>query len=574
MHDDDAQSPPSVSLTRLWPTVLLLVGLACEGSTTVAGSDASPPAADAGIEAGPVPTADAIYFADITSRTGVDWVRRPTDQLRTSVERLGAGVCVLDVDGVAPLDLFFAARPDGASRLFVGDGPLHYQDATEVYGLEVGSALGCLAFDADGDNDDDLLTLGEGGAELWRREAEGFRLADPISGDFEVDVVYVAAAAGDVDADGDLDLVIAGALRLDPTLDSDELTSSGVPVTADLLRHRGAANHLLLREGDGYRDASSLAPDVMREETTLAVGIGDFAATGETSIWIGNDRGAEYPNRLLVFRDGTWRDLGQELGFASNGRGYGIDTMGLSSGDLDRDGVLEHAVTSFETDATAIFDCLAPGECLDEGRGVGMDGSRTTFRWAPVFLDADLDGYVELVEATGHWYLDAEARTIGYEGREQQRANLHLGNLGSGLRTVRPRGDDGLAFPRPARGATRVDLDDDGRPDLVLTTTAGRQSILHNVAPIRGRWIALRLEGRAPNTRAIGARVEVETAAGPQRAELRSGEGYLGSFERRLFFGLGSAERATLRIRWPSGDTLERVLQIEELDREHLLRER
>ena len=72
----------------------------------------------------------------------------------------------------------------------------------------------------------------------------------------------------------------------------------------------------------------------------------------------------------------------------------------------------------------------------------------------------------------------------------------------------------------------------------------------------------MRLVGRAPNAAGLGARVRVlMDAARVALQDRRAGEGYLGSFDPRLFFGLVGAGPWTVEATWPSGE----VARLEEV---------
>jgi hypothetical protein len=51
----------------------------------------------------------------------------------------------------------------------------------------------------------------------------------------------------------------------------------------------------------------------------------------------------------------------------------------------------------------------------------------------------------------------------------------------------------------------------------------------------------------------VGARVEVTGSAGTLVRERTAGEGYLGSFDPRLLFGLPDGEPVDVEVRWPGG---------------------
>ncbi|MEM7523409.1 MAG: ASPIC/UnbV domain-containing protein [Pseudomonadota bacterium] len=68
-----------------------------------------------------------------------------------------------------------------------------------------------------------------------------------------------------------------------------------------------------------------------------------------------------------------------------------------------------------------------------------------------------------------------------------------------------------------------------------------------------GGWLLLRLRQPRPNPDAVGAWVEVETAAGLQSREVTVGGGHAGGDSGFLHFGLGDATGARVRVIWPDG---------------------
>lgn len=98
------------------------------------------------------------------------------------------------------------------------------------------------------------------------------------------------------------------------------------------------------------------------------------------------------------------------------------------------------------------------------------------------------------------------------------------------------------------------DYDNDGDLDLVITGDGGETRLWRNDTPREHRWLGVRLRGAAPNTSAIGARVELRTAAGATVQEVSGGAGRGSQNEHGLVFGLGDAGVVeSLTVRWPDG---------------------
>jgi hypothetical protein len=64
-----------------------------------------------------------------------------------------------------------------------------------------------------------------------------------------------------------------------------------------------------------------------------------------------------------------------------------------------------------------------------------------------------------------------------------------------------------------------------------------------------GHWLSISLRGTRSNRDGYGARVRVN---GQTRFATSSGS-YVSANDKRLHFGLGPAEKATVEILWPSG---------------------
>lgn len=106
-----------------------------------------------------------------------------------------------------------------------------------------------------------------------------------------------------------------------------------------------------------------------------------------------------------------------------------------------------------------------------------------------------------------------------------------------------------------SRGAALADLNGDGLQDLVVVNRRAPIELWQNVTEGTGQWVAIDLAQPGGNRRAVGAWVEVRTSAGTQVQEHAVGGGHAGGVGVPLHFGLGTAERAEVRVTWPDGST-------------------
>lgn len=502
----------------------------------------SPGAPDAG---------EGLWFEEIGAASGIVVDRVPADGLASLPDRFSGGVCPLDVDGRSPLDLFFALRRSAGSRslLFVGRGPLDYAEESAARGLgDVGDALGCLAFDADGDGDDDLLTIDLGEVRLYRNDGGGFvrSTALPALGLDPRDIL-AGAAAGDVDGDGDVDVVVAGYVRAVAGVTVEHLELA--PALPDLL---------LLSDGfGGFTVATSaFAPDLARGEPTLAIEILDLDGRPPDDIHVGNDLGGHYPDRALVHGVGEpLRDEAPARGLAYDARGSGVCTMGLATADIDGDGYADHLSTSLEGEPTAVYFCGASYVCVERGALVGTFDRARTFRWGVALADLDLDGDLDLFESTGHLAVSGE---VSYSGDEYGLAQMQSVMLQDGdgvFVAFAPPAGDGLAVAHVGRGLAAVDLDDDGRMDFVVAPTTGPAAVLHDVRPRTGHWLRVVLRGRGENSAGLGAVVRVHTPVHGETRQHILGGGTFGNHDPRMHFGLPDARPVDVEVHWPAGVT-------------------
>jgi hypothetical protein len=103
-------------------------------------------------------------------------------------------------------------------------------------------------------------------------------------------------------------------------------------------------------------------------------------------------------------------------------------------------------------------------------------------------------------------------------------------------------------LPVAGRGAAFGDLNNDGWVDVV-STSLGEHPQLYLNRGGKSHWLTITLRGKRSNRDGYGARVQV---SGQVQFATASGS-YLSSNDKRLHFGLGSADNCDVDITWPSG---------------------
>ena len=496
-------------------------------------------------------------FKDITEKSGLSHERYHS-----------TGVVFADVDGDNDLDLLITSLT-GQNTLYINDGEGHFKlKQNSGLGASKGSNTMALA-DIDGDGDLDLY----------------------ISN-------YVLKSVKDIYSEEELlprNMIRKkdDSLLIDPPFDkyfTTIQTKRGVSRV-----EYGSEDELYLNNGKGlFEKVNDLKqyfldengnPQGLTRDWGLSVKFQDINGDLAPDLFVTNDFWT--PDRFWINQgNGTFKLINRKaipsLSFSS---------MGIDFSDINRDGNLDFIVTEMLSDVherrMQQFTKYQEAKkrihynqynrnslYLNRGDDTFAEISHyanlfaSEWSWTTNFLDVDLDSYEDLIITTGyaHDYLNLDSQIELNRRRSsntQSKSNnlfkyppLKLGNK------IFHNNQD-LTFSEKSKawgfhdqdislGMAVADLDNDGDPDLIINRFNEEALIYKNKT--NAPRIAVKLDGKSPNTQGIGAKVELFGADAQQSKEIAAGGTYVSGSQAMAFFAADPDNPDhTLKVTWRNG---------------------
>jgi enediyne biosynthesis protein E4 len=503
--------------------------------------------------------ASAVFEVQVPRGMNFILENSPTPQ-KYLIETMPGGVALFDYNNDGLLDIFFVnggrvtspmstpetfdrKNPRYWNRLYRQNRDGSFTDVTEQAGLsnagEGNYGMGVAVGDYDNDGFPDLYVTSYGKNILYHNDGDGTFTDVTAKAGVAGGGWSVSAGFLDYDNDGKLDLFVTRYMEWDT---KQSKTCGGewhtycppeeFPATTSILYHN---------KGDGtFEDVSQKSGIAAKKGRGLGVAFADYDADGFTDIFVANDGMQQF-----LFHNngnGTFSERALESGAGLSEDGRRLSGMGVVFQDYDNDRRSDVIVTELPREIYGVYHNEGGGSfsyrSLETGLGVLSSGSSG---WGVGLEDFDNDGWKDLFVAQSH-VLD---------NVEQIDPSLHykeLPLLAVNRNSRFERTDSGATSAVAARGAAFGDINNDGWMDVVVTVLGGHPQLFMGKKGNQ-HWLTITLRGTRSNRDGFGARVEVN---GQMRFATSAGS-YLSASDKRLHFGLGSADTAKVDVFWPSG---------------------
>ena len=550
-------------------------------------------------------------------KSGIDFVNQITESPNLNVLNYeyiynGGGIGIGDFNNDSLPDVYFTGNMV-SNKLYINKGNLHFEDITATAGVD-GNAKCCKGASVVDINNDGWLDIYVCAAILPDSNARRNLLyvnqgLDKKTGNptfTEMGASYglndasntQMAAFFDYDNDGDLDVYLL-VNDLDGTYPNEfrPIRKDGSwPNTDKLLENKfdSVLHHPF------FTDVSTKS-GILIEGHGLGVSIVDINQDGWKDIYVSND----YLSNSIFYinnKNGTFTDhcadylkhtsrnaMGNDIADINNDGLADIIETDMMPADNYRQKMMNNDIKyqTFQNSERFGYMYQYPRNTLQLNQGFGVKANdsidipvfseiaylsgvaHTDWSWAPLLMDADNDGYRDLLITNGlpkdmsdmdfMAYRKNAVATASMEEILTQLPTVKISNnifRNNGDLTFTDKTNDwGWNAPTYSAGMAYADFDRDGDIDVMVNNTNMPVSFLENTEneqKDRYHYINIKLKGNENNIHGIGAMIHVYSNGMHQSYENSPYRGYLSTIENMAHFGLGKSSLVdSIRIEWP-----------------------
>src|ERR1700693_2027485 len=457
---------------------------------------------------GAPPASLGFTFADVTAAAGIQFQHNSgAFGGKFLPETLGSGCAFLDYDNDGWQDILLVngmdwpghKRQKSTLHLYRNNRNGSFTDVTRAAGLDIEMyGMGVAIGDYNNDGFPDIFISCVGQSHLFRNNGDGkFTDVTRAAGFLSHQGFSTSALWIDYDRDGLLDLFVCNYVRWSPERDVFCSLDGTHKSYCTPEAYRGETCWLFRNRGNGtFEDVTATSGICDSSSKSLGVAMIDYDHDGWPDLLVANDT---QPNKLYRnLGNGKFKDVAVEAGLAFSAEGKARAGMGVDIGDFENSGKPGIAITNFDNEMIGLYRAVRPGvyDDISIPAGIGLP-SRNTLGFGCGFLDADLDGALDLAVANGH--IDETVRNIHGNVGYAQPPQLFL-NQGNGkFRDVAAEVGGGFDQPKVGRGLAYADFDRDGDLDLLLTTNDGPAYLYRNEQRRGNAIIRFRLVGTKSN---------------------------------------------------------------------------
>ena len=473
-----------------------------------------------------------------------------------------------------------------------------------------------LFVDFDSDGDQDMYIGFMAGRPLLLKnllKETGQATFVDVTKDFGVDVYQnsLSAVFSDFNRDGRLDLLVTNVLvqryewiegaplfnmfALPPAASPSDTRALQVMPESWSAANNGGTKQLFIQNSSGRFELQNNASWGLEDQRFgMAVGSADLNQDGWQDLYIANDYGPDelYMNekgvRFSAVKGGMFGEIGRDT----------YKGMNVTLADFDSNGFLDVYVSNIhlplltEGSLLWMFDersARNPLRLRDKASRMGV-ANEGGHGWGASATDLNNDGWLELVQTNGMLHDDSLlpgqpcvdiyylfANLVRAPSSIHRNAAYWESMRGACLANNQPvrvwqsnRKTEDLEFDEVThlsgvdlrfntRGVGSIDLDNDGRRDLVITGINTPPVLYRNeaspTATKQNHWIGFELvgDGSVCNRDAVGTYVKIvePSSQSPQLTAMQISNGYAAQEDRRLHFGLGDfSGDVTVEINW------------------------